>query len=450
MVVEGDFDENGTYGCSTMVICTISTTDDVGMTKKTMRRCDDVMIRVFWASRRYEIRFWIFGMVEILCMIFCKKKMEERDSNLIQRIGYKYLMDLIWTNNGVPSLCHFMCALYFAFGFIAARHKCTACFKQYKKKEHLVGHMRASYHSVHQPKCGVCQKHCKTFESLREHLTGPLSKANCSRIFADKGCSLCMKIFDSPANLSEHKELCRLPAPVPLATLIMPCTEPQVDRPFPNNGAHNRGLEAVAIDCEMVGGGSDGTLDLCARVCLIDEDEKLIFHTYVEPQIPVTDYRYEITGIGEEHLRDAMPLKEVQARLLEILYNGESIGRVRLDGGKARLLVGHDIEHDLDCLKMNYPDHLHRYDIQSGVHDPFVDCVSAMRLYKRMRAQDHHVVEAGLGTSFAAQHVQNSSTNVFDSWKSKELESMTPDELFQISKPNYKCWCLDSRQELHV
>ncbi|XP_028090441.1 apoptosis-enhancing nuclease [Camellia sinensis] len=360
---------------------------------------------------------------------------------------------------------------------LTTRHKCTACFKQYKKKEHLVGHMRASYHSVHQPKCGVCQKHCKTFESLREHLTGPLSKANCSRIFADKGCSLCMKIFDSPANLSEHKELCRLPAPVPLATLIMPCTEPQVDRPFPNNGAHNRGLEAVAIDCEMVGGGSDGTLDLCARVCLIDEDEKLIFHTYVEPQIPVTDYRYEITGIGEEHLRDAMPLKEVQARLLEILYNGESIGRVRLDGGKARLLVGHDIEHDLDCLKMNYPDHLHRdtakyrpylktnlvshslkyltrtylgYDIQSGVHDPFVDCVSAMRLYKRMRAQDHHVVEAGLGTSFAAQHVQNSSTNVFDSWKSKELESMTPDELFQISKPNYKCWCLDSRQELHV
>ncbi|CAL5357533.1 unnamed protein product [Camellia sinensis] len=401
---------------------------------------------------------------------------------------------------------------------LTTRHKCTACFKQYKKKEHLVGHMRASYHSVHQPKCGVCQKHCKTFESLREHLTGPLSKANCSRICADKGCSLCMKIFDSSASLSEHKEMCRLPAPVPLATLIMPCTEPQVDRPFPNNGAHNRGLEAVAIDCEMVGGGSDGTLDLCARVCLIDEDEKLIFHTYVEPQIPVTDYRYEITGIGEEHLRDAMPLKEVQARLLEILYNGESIGRVRLDGGKARLLVGHDIEHDLDCLKMNYPDHLHRpysipsqgqeqgkevvttnqdaafgmknyeadnlsqimkegyskissifenksgqpltqvphpdisrkYDIQSGVHDPFVDCVSAMRLYKRMRAQDHHVVEAGLGTSFAAQHVQNSSTNVFDSWKCKELESMTPDELFQISKPNYKCWCLDSRQELHV
>lgn len=53
-----------------------------------------------------------------------------------------------------------------------------------------------------------------------------------------------------------------------------------------------RSREAVAIDCEMVGGGSDCSLDLCARVCLVNEDEKLIFHTYVLPQIPVTNYRY--------------------------------------------------------------------------------------------------------------------------------------------------------------
>ena len=50
--------------------------------------------------------------------------------------------------------------------------------------------------------------------------------------------------------------------------------------------------EAIALDCEMVGGGSDGSLELCARVCLVDEDEKLIFQTYVLPQIPVTNYRY--------------------------------------------------------------------------------------------------------------------------------------------------------------
>ncbi|KAL3379967.1 hypothetical protein AABB24_000551 [Solanum stoloniferum] len=107
-------------------------------------------------------------------------------------------------------------------------------------------------------------------------------------------------------------------------------SEDEVD--ISNGISSIRSREAVAIDCEMVGGGSDCSLDLCARVCLVDEDEKLIVHTFVLPQIPVTDYRYEITGITEVNLRDAMPLNEVRERILQILHNGESISRVRLDG----------------------------------------------------------------------------------------------------------------------
>ena len=67
-----------------------------------------------------------------------------------------------------------------------------------------------------------------------------------------------------------------------------------------------------------------------------------------------------MSGLTEELLKDAMPLKEVQEKIQEILYNGESIGIARIDGGKARLLVGHSLEHDLDCLNMTYPDHLIR------------------------------------------------------------------------------------------
>jgi len=67
-----------------------------------------------------------------------------------------------------------------------------------------------------------------------------------------------------------------------------------------------------------------------------------------------------VSGLTEELLKDAMPLKEVQEKIQEILYNGESIGIARIDGGKARLLVGHSLEHDLDCLNMTYPDHLIR------------------------------------------------------------------------------------------
>ncbi|KAF7818290.1 RNA exonuclease 4 [Senna tora] len=316
--------------------------------------------------------------------------------------------------------------------------------------------MKISYHSVHQPKCGVCQKHCKSFESLREHLTGPLPKGLCSKVFSQHGCKLCLKLFDSPGFLLEHKETCCLPAPTPLGTSALPYIISQVHGPDSLDEVNaGRCPGAIAIDCEMVGGGSDGSLELCARVCLVDEDENLILHSYVQPQIPVTNYRYDITGLTEEHLRNAMPLKEVQEKILQILYNGESIGKVRLDGGKAKLLVGHDLEHDLDCLKLNYPDHMLRdtakyrplmktnfvshslkYDIQTGTHDPYEDCVSVMRLYKRIRGQVHR--EEGFGAS-----TLSNVTSISEYWKSKELENSTPEELFAMSKSDYKCWCLD-------
>ncbi|CAI9107867.1 OLC1v1007338C1 [Oldenlandia corymbosa var. corymbosa] len=285
-------------------------------------------------------------------------------------------------------------------------------------------------------------------------------------------------------------------------------------------GESDGGHKAVAIACEMVGGGSNGSLDLCARVCLVDEAEKLLFHTYVLPQIPVTDYRFEVTGIKEELLRDAMPLVEVQEKILRILYNGDSMESIRWGSVLAKVLVGHNLEHDLDCLRVNYPDHLLRdtakyqplmktnlvsyslkyltktylgqvtqpyvsfffsslssppirmllnlilsmllttllnrclvqfkfalrlvysYEIQNGAHDPYEDCVSAMRLYKQMRSQDHQMNKTGW--SLLPIEDSQSSSRAFDSFASVELDQMTPDELFRISTSNYRCWCLDS------
>ncbi|XP_073054101.1 RNA exonuclease 4-like [Primulina eburnea] len=115
---------------------------------------------------------------------------------------------------------------------------------------------------------------------------------------------------------------------------------------------------AVIIDCEMVSGGSDGSIDLCARVCLVDEDGKIIFHTNVVSQILFTNYRYDVTCATKDHLKDVMPLNEVRNQILQLLYSGESIGKLRLNDRKARVLVGHSLQHDLDCLQMNYTDHL--------------------------------------------------------------------------------------------
>lgn len=88
-------------------------------------------------------------------------------------------------------------------------------------------------------------------------------------------------------------------------------------------------------------------------------DYKLIGKYYIKFAFE-NSFRFEITGITEDNLVDGMPLLEVSKKIEKILYNGESVSRARLEGGKARVLVGHDLDHDLDCLKMYYPPHLIR------------------------------------------------------------------------------------------
>ncbi|XP_073277333.1 RNA exonuclease 4-like [Primulina huaijiensis] len=340
------------------------------------------------------------------------------------------------------------------------RNKCAGCYRQFNKMEHLVEHMRTSYHSNHEPMCGICKKHCRSFESLREHLIGPLPKAECEKVFKEQGCELCLNILDNRYAIRLHQQTCQF-------------TRQNNDllRRMANLGIQDdlrtdncRG-KVVALACKMVGGGSDGSLNLCARVCLIDEDEKIIFHTYVRPHLPVTNYRYETTGIRPEHLRDAMPLKQVQRKIQDYLCNGEPIWQIRFRGGKSRILVGHGLDHDLKCLEVEYPTLLIRdtakypplmktsklsnslkyitkahlgYDIQTGVQDPYEDCVATMRLYVKMRSQIHKVEDYPL-----ASDPQN--RNNFASSRQNELERMTPEKMLEISRSDYYCWCLDSK-----
>lgn len=73
-------------------------------------------------------------------------------------------------------------------------------------------------------------------------------------------------------------------------------------------------------------------------------------------------FRYETTGIRPEFLRDATPLRQVQRKIQDYLCNGEPIWQIRSRGGKARILVGHGLDHDLKCLEVEYPEILTRQD----------------------------------------------------------------------------------------
>ncbi|XP_020698876.1 RNA exonuclease 4 [Dendrobium catenatum] len=343
------------------------------------------------------------------------------------------------------------------------RNKCAACFRQYNKKEHLVEHMRISFHSPHEPTCGICLKHCRSFESLREHLIGPLPKVECAKVFSNQGCNFCLKIFESQQALRIHRGSCQVTRATPV---LSSSTSRPTAQNFMDIDSRMQSASVVALSCGMVGGGSDGSLDICARVCLIDQEENIIFHTYVRPQIPITNYRYERTGISPECLRDAMPLKQGQRKIQDFLCNGEPIWKVRSKVTRARILVGHGLDHDLESLEIEYPQFLIRdlanyppmmktsklsnslkyltqtylgYEIQTGIQDPYEDCVAAMRLYGRLKAQPH----SGENASGSGE-VQN--RNNFPAWRQRELENMSPAELLEISASDYYCWCLDAQR----
>ncbi|XP_027769993.1 zinc finger protein 319-like [Solanum pennellii] len=168
------------------------------------------------------------------------------------------------------------------------RNKCAACYRQFNKMEHLVEHMRTSYHSVHEPMCLICRKHCRSFESLREHLIGPLPKAECEKIFKERGCDICLTLLASRNALRTHKESCQLSRSN--NGLLYRMT--RLGLGFQDDLKISNGQgKVVALSCKMVGGGNDGSLHLCARVCLIDEHERILFESYVAPNIPITNYR---------------------------------------------------------------------------------------------------------------------------------------------------------------
>ncbi|TMW82525.1 hypothetical protein EJD97_005701 [Solanum chilense] len=333
--------------------------------------------------------------------------------------------------------------------------KCAACYKTFNTMESLVEHMRTSYHSVHEPMCLICEKHCQSFAALRQHLIGPLPKANCEKIFKELGCNICLSLFASRNELWAHKESC----------------------PFSrsNNGFLHRGLrnelridnmqrKVVAISCKIVGGGTDGSIDLCARVCLIDEHERILFDSYVEPIRPITNYRYETSGISPLHMRGAMPINQVTGKIQYYICNGELLWQIHAGSGRARILVGHDLDRLFKCLGLQYPEVMIRdtakypplmdtnknsnslkyltktflgYEIQTRVQDPYDDCVATMRLYMKMKSQAHKREEWPLV-------IDPKTCNIFGSCKQSEFEKMTPAQLLEISRSNYYCWCLDS------
>lgn len=156
----------------------------------------------------------------------------------------------------------------------------------------------------------------------------------------------------------------------------------------------------IALDCEMVGVGppphSDNQL---ARVSLVNWHGEQVYDSFVLPQLPVTDYRTVVSGIRPDNLKQGRPFQEVRADVAVFL--------------KGRILVGHWLKNDMECLQIQHlrsdirdTAKLGKFrelvgggnvrlkevakkvlglDIQTGEHDSIEDARTAMLLFRAER-----------------------------------------------------------------
>ncbi|KAI1413800.1 ribonuclease H-like domain-containing protein [Hypoxylon sp. FL1857] len=174
----------------------------------------------------------------------------------------------------------------------------------------------------------------------------------------------------------------------------------------------------VALDCEMVGVGPEGRESALARVSIVDFHGRQVYDSFVRPRERVTDWRTHITGITPRIIATAREFDEVQAAVADLLKN--------------RIVVGHDIRHDLAALQLSHPSGQIRdtarfagyrqyghgpkpalrvlarevlgVEIQTGHHSSIEDARVAMLLFRRKKSDFdvQHASRYGLATEKTA------------------------------------------------
>jgi RNA exonuclease 4 len=99
----------------------------------------------------------------------------------------------------------------------------------------------------------------------------------------------------------------------------------------------------VAMDCEMVGVGSEGRKSALARVSITDWSGGVILDTFVKCPSRVTDFRTWVSGVTAKHLQSDKAMEVVDCRQ-------KVAGLLR-----GKILVGHALKNDLDALLLQHP-----------------------------------------------------------------------------------------------
>uniref|UniRef100_A0A3P9IMP1 Interferon stimulated exonuclease gene 20 like 2 n=1 Tax=Oryzias latipes TaxID=8090 RepID=A0A3P9IMP1_ORYLA len=135
----------------------------------------------------------------------------------------------------------------------------------------------------------------------------------------------------------------------------------------------------LAIDCEMVGTGPKGSISQLARCSIVSYEGDVIYDKYINPSMPVTDYRTRWSGIRPRDLVKATPYSEARKEILKLLMG--------------KVVIGHAIHNDFKALSYFHPAVLTRdtskiplLNVKAGFCEK--ECVSLKRLTKALLNRD--------------------------------------------------------------
>ncbi|CAG0879807.1 unnamed protein product [Cyprideis torosa] len=193
----------------------------------------------------------------------------------------------------------------------------------------------------------------------------------------------------------------------------------------------------IAMDCEMVGVGENGTESHLARVSIVNHFGHCVYDKYVRPRERVTDYRTFVSGVTREQLMKGEEFSTVQAEVSKILEN--------------RILVGHALKNDLQVLLLSHPRKMIRdtarfkpfrqlfggrtpslknltqrllgVTVQDGQHDSVQDAQAAMRIFTMNRRRWEAEQRKGKPSSSASKKQESdmSSSMMFEQGRNNNM-----------------------------
>jgi RNA exonuclease 4 len=101
----------------------------------------------------------------------------------------------------------------------------------------------------------------------------------------------------------------------------------------------------VALDCEMVGIGTDGKESALARVSITDWNEEILLDTFVQVPDRVTDFRTHVSGVRAKDIRST------NEKAMELHACRKTVGVIL----KSKILVGHSLKNDFAALMLDHP-----------------------------------------------------------------------------------------------